>query len=179
MNLFKNHYELIFKRNFVSKFLLKYLKNISTLTKIILYFSCRKFELKHVTKLFLFIELITYQKNKLLKCGLTKIVLHIKKGYPTHWFVYLIKNKMYRFLYNAKILIHLGNIKKISVSRKNINFSLRLSKKIFIKKLYKQYVFLPLPILNIIFVTNSCNRNESFYLLKSLKIFSVSEAIIT
>lgn len=175
MNILENYYKKIIKQDLINKFSYNRLEDIPQLKKIILNFGCKSFELKSLASALLSLELISIHSGVLTKSKKANILLKIRQGNPVGCIVVLRKSKMYLFLFKllTNVFPSLKDFKGITVSKQlsNASFSFTLKNLINFKELEKQfYLFSNLPPLNITFVTNTKNKNELLYLLKSFKI---------
>lgn len=162
------------KYDLANKFFYKKTKKIPEIKKIILNFGCRTTEIKLLSASLLALELITSKKGKLTTTKRTNVVLKIRKGNPTGCKITLQKKQMFHFL--EKIFVNIfPNIKNFTGIKlnKNINiksFSYQLHDTLNFNELEEHYhLFNKLPNLNITILTNSRNKKELIFILKSIQ----------
>lgn len=175
MNILENYYKKVIQYDLINKFSYTNLNDIPQLKKIILNFGCKNFEIKNILSALLSLELITMKSGSLTKSKRSNVLLKIRKGYPVGCTVVLRKHKMYWFFFKllSEVFPNLKSFKSLSVSKKlgKTSFSFTLKDLIHFKELENQfYLFINLPPLNIILVTNTKTKQELLYLLTSFKL---------
>nr|YP_009495561.1 ribosomal protein L5 [Nitzschia sp. (in: diatoms)]AWQ64291.1 ribosomal protein L5 [Nitzschia sp. (in: diatoms)] len=173
--MLENYYKKVIQYDLINKFSYTHLDEIPKLKKIILNFGCKNSDIKNLASALFSLELITTNQGSLVKSKRSNILLKIRKGNPVGCVVVLKKEKMYNFCFKliSKVFPSLKDFKGIKISKKLgiTSFSFTLKDLISFKELEKQfYLFINLPPLNIILVTNSKTREELIYLLHSFKI---------
>ena len=176
MHFLEYFYNNNFKYDLINKFYYANIKKIPTITKIILNFKCNNNDLKNLSSTMLAIEIITNQKGTLTKSKHSIVYLKIRKGNPTGCKVILKKKLLINFLTNQLIEI-LPKTKNFNVKnnkqmvKKTNTFSYKIKNNFYFSKLENHYyLFNSLPTLNITIVTNTNNKNEILFILKTFKI---------
>lgn len=176
MNFLQTHYYKTIKRELLNKFSYKKINNIPELTKIVLNFKqTNKHEFEYFATLFLAFELITHKSGNFTISKKSNIKINIKRGSPIGLKLILKKKRMYNFLIKLiiEILPKLKNLKNLKFSDKNnINFlSYQLNNNtIFFEFENNFFLFKNLPKLNLTFVNDAKNKNESLFIFHSFRI---------
>ena len=172
MNSLKKYYNNIIKYNFITKFNYKKITNIPEVTKIIINFNCKNFELKHLATSLLALQLITKKKGTLTTAKKPNIILKIKKGNPVGCKVNLKKKDMYSFLliFITKIVPFLKDVIQKKIKKNNV-ITYTITNTLIFKELEKNYLmFNNLKNININIVTTAKTKQELFFFSKLLKI---------
>lgn len=180
MRILESYYKKTIRYDLINKF--NYIKNVNEipqLKKIILNFGCKSVEVRNIASTFLALELITTCQVSLVKAKRSNILLKVRKGNPVGCVVVLRKKQMYSFAFKlvSEVFPNLKGFKGISLSKKLIqpNFSFTIKDLINFTELEKQfYLFIDLPPMNVVFVTNTNTKQELKYLLQSFKIPIIS-----
>lgn len=174
MNLFKDYYKYIIKKDFINKFKIKLNKKIPKIKKIILSFGCENFSIQKLSSTVLALNVLAQKKSSISPSKTPNILLKIQKGQPAGCKVTLQKNEIYLFInkLNLEILPKLKNFLGFKIKKQRFNFFLRLhGNKIQLQEFEKSYpLFSNLPTLNINIVTNTNNEQKILFLAKSFKI---------
>ena len=172
MNILNTYYSNIIKYNLITKFDYKKIDNVPEITKIILNFNCKNFELKHLATSLLALQLITKKKGTLTTAKKPNIILKIKKGNPVGCKINLKKMYMYNFLFIfiTKIVPRFKNVMKKKIKKINV-VTYTITNTLTFKKLEKNYlIFNSLKSVNINIVTTAKTKQELFFIFKLLKI---------
>ena len=174
MNILENYYKKIIRYDLINRFSYFHLNEIPCLKKIVLNFGCKNVEIKNISASLLSLELITKKRGSLTRAKRSNILLKIRKGHPVGCVVVLKKKEMYDFFLklSTEIFPNLKDFKGLMTSKKikQTSFSFTLKDLINFKELEKQfYLFINLPPLNIIIITNSKTKQELLYLLNAFK----------
>ena len=179
MNILENYYKKVIKYDLINKFSYTQLNEIPQLKKIILNFGCKDLELRSMASALLSLELITSQQGSLVRSKRSNVLLKVRKGNPVGCVVVLQKKEMYEFLFKlvSEIFPNLKDFKGLSLSKKlgTTSLSFTLKDLINFKELEKQfYLFIKLPPLNVVLLTNTNTKKELIYLLSSFKLPLIS-----
>jgi len=162
------------KYELANKFFYKNTKKIPKIKKITLNFGCKTTEIKHLAASLLALEIITSKKGKLTTAKKSNIILKIRKGNPIGCKITLQKKQIFNFL--EKIFIYIfPNIKNFSgikltetINPKSLSF--RLTDTFNFNEFEEHYyLFNNLPNLDITITTNSKNKEELIFILKSMQ----------
>lgn len=163
------------KYELVNKFKYNNIKDIPKLKKIVLNFGCKTAEVKQLASSLLAIELITNQNGTFTRTKNSNILFKIRKGNPTGCKVTLQKFQAFNFL--EKFLVEIFPALKIF---KGFKITKKIKKSFFSYELHETfsfselesnyYLFNNLPKLNITLITNSKNKKELIYILKSFQL---------
>ena len=174
MHFLQNFYSKTLKYDLINKFIYKNTSKIPKIQKIILNFGSKTVDFKKLTSSLLVLEWITSQKGILTKTKKSNILLKIRKGNPVGCKVTLRKYNLYNFF--ARIIIEIlpkiKSIKKLEITQKlkKNSFSYELHNIFTFSELENYYYFLSnLPKLDISLVTNTKNKKELLFLLKSFQ----------
>nr|WDD39304.1 ribosomal protein L5 [Gomphonema parvulum] len=175
MHFLTKFYNKNLKYELINKFIYNKSNTVPKLKKIILNFGCKTADLKQLSSSLLAIELITNNKGVMTKTKKANILFKIRKGNPTGCKVILSKFNAYNFL--SKLIIEifpkLKNFSGFSSNKKiKINaVTYDLHETFAFKELENHYyLFNNLSKLNITIVTNTKNKEEMIFLLKSLQL---------
>ena len=173
MKFLKNYSDNIIKYDLINKFSYKRTIDIPKFEKIILSFSFKKYEFKSLIAALIALELLTFQNPTITKSKVSNISLKVRKGHPIGCKLTLRKNFLFNFFFKLLNEFLLTNGKKVNVKKqKNKSFSFTVKNILIFNELERNYRFFKnLSNLNITFVTNSKNKNNLLFLLKSYKIF--------
>lgn len=173
MIFLKKYYENVIKYDFLNKFSYINYKKIPKIEKIILSFNSKKFDFKLLTSTLLALKLITNKTGQLTIAKKPNLLLKVRKGNPVGCKVILTKQFMYTFL-EKLIFDILPKMKKplnLKTIPKTRSLSFNIDNALIFKELEKNYfLFNSLKYLQIIFVTNTTNKNEMFFLFNSFKL---------
>lgn len=170
-----NNYQKIIKYDLLNKFYYNNIKKIPELQKVTLNFACKTPEIKFISSSLLALELISYKRGCLVKSRKPSLMLKIRKGHPVGCALTLQKTQMYDFVYKISSVV-LPNSKEftgLTFKRKGSanSFTLTINQLACFEELKGQfYLFNRLPPLNVNLVTNTANRSELFYLLRSFRL---------
>lgn len=175
MNILEYYYEKIIKYDLLNKFSYTQSKDLPKLTKIILNFGCKSFDIRKLASSLLALELITQKTGFLTTSRRANILLKIRKGHPVGCAVILEKTKMYQFFFKllTEVFPILKDFKGVYLSKEleKTSFSFTLKELIAFDELEKHfYLFNQLPPLNITLITNTKTKRELLYLLQSFKV---------
>jgi large subunit ribosomal protein L5 len=175
MNILEYYYEKVIKYDLLNKFFYARSQDLPKLTKIVLNFGCKSFEIKKLAASLLALELITNKPAFLTTSKKANVLLKIRKGHPVGCAVILEKKKMYQFYFKllTEVFPILKDFKGIPLTKhlKEKSFSFTLKELIVFDELGKHfYLFNSLPPLNITLVTNTKSQKELLYLLKAFKV---------
>lgn len=170
-----NFYNKTLKYDLYNKFNYQKVEKLPKLKKIILNFGCKTTDIKNLSASLLALELITHKKGTLTTSKKPNILLKIRKGHPVGCKVTLTKQIMFNFL--EKLIIQIfpktKNFEGLKVSRnlKPNMFSYDIHNTFTFTELEEHYhLFNNLQKLNITFVTQTTNKKELLFLLKSLQL---------
>ena len=173
MKFLKYYGEKIIKYDFINKFNYKNMNEIPGLKKITLNFGCKNFTIQKFAITLLALEIITTKKCTLTISKTPNILLKIQKGHPAGCKVILEKKIMYHFLTKLflEILPKLKDFIGLKIGIETYTFSFQLtSNTLMLKEFEEQYpLFSNLPNLDINISTNSKNKKEILFMIKSLK----------
>jgi large subunit ribosomal protein L5 len=173
MHYLEDFYTKNLKYDLINKFLYTSVKKLPKLKKIVLNFGCKTTNIKTLAANLLALELIHSKKGSLRTAKLPNLVFKIKKGNPTGCILTLNNNSKVNFI--AKILIEtLTKIKQFDglklKSEKNC-LSYTIKNSFNFTCLEEHYsLFNNLSNLNITIITNSCAKEETLFILKSLQL---------
>jgi large subunit ribosomal protein L5 len=173
MNFLKYYNEKIIKQDLINKFKFNNLNEIPYLKKITLNFGCKNFTIHKFATTMLALEIIVKKKSTLTISKHANVLLKIQKGQPAGCKVVLKKKMMYDFLTKLilDILPKLKNFLGFKIKLKISIFSFKLyNNEIVLQEFEEQFpLFNNLPNLDIDILTNSKNKKELLFLIKSLK----------
>jgi len=172
MRFLKNYSENIVKYDLINKFTYKKTVDIPKFEKIVLNFTFKKYEFKSLISSLIALELLTFQKSTITKSKVSNISLKVRKGNPIGCKLTLRKNFMFNFFFKLLNEFLLITDKKINVKKqKDKSFSFIIKNILVFSELEKNYRFFNnLSNLNITLVTNSKNKDNLLFLLKSYKV---------
>lgn len=186
MNILENYYTKIVRRDLINKFSYTHLSQIPQLKKIIINLGCKNSDIKSIAPALFSLELITAKRGFLVKSKRSNVLLKIRKGNPVGCIVVLKKKQMYEFLFKllAEVFLSFKSFTSLNaISRNKTSFSFTLKNLINFRELKKQfYLFIKLPSLNVILITNAKTEVELIYLLHSFKLVKslvILQAIVT
>lgn len=175
MHYLEKFYNQTLKYELINKFKYSNIKNLPKIKKVILNFSCKTADIRQLASSLLAIELITSQQGKLTKTNYPQILFKIRKGNPTGCKVILRKFNMLNYM--SKILIEIvPRIKNFNGFQLNKNsqkntFSYQLTENFSFSELENNYsLFKNLSKLNVTIITNSSDKIELLYLLKTYQL---------
>lgn len=174
MQFIKNFYLTTLNYDLVNKFKYKNTKELPKIKKIILNFGFQNNDIKNLASSLLALEIITNQYGVLTLTKKSNILLKLRKGNPVGCKVTLRNSNMYNFF--SKMLLEIfpkiknfdgfKNYKKI---KKN-TFSYNINDIFNFQELENHYyLFNNLPKCNVTIITNAKNKQELFFILKSLR----------
>lgn len=172
MKFLKYFYLNKLRYNISNKFLYSNIKKLPKIKKIILNFGCKTTEIKKLAASLLALKLIAHKKGKLTKTSQSNILLKIRKGSPTGCKITLRKSMIFNFLTKTlnEIFPKTKNFTGFLINKINKKnaFSYNLYETFTFTELEEHYhIFKDLPKLHITIVTNTKNKNELIFLLKS------------
>jgi large subunit ribosomal protein L5 len=173
MHYLEDFYTKNFKYDLINKFFYTNIKKLPKLKKIVLNFGCKTTNIKTLATNLLALELISSKKGSLRTAKQPNLVIKIKKGNPTGCILTLNNNSKVNFI--ARILIEtLTKIKqldglKLKNEKRCLSYTIKNSFSFTcLEKHY--YLFNHLSNLNITIITNSCKKEETLFILKSLQL---------
>jgi large subunit ribosomal protein L5 len=175
MHFLTQFYNKNLKYELINKFIYTKSNSIPKLKKIILNFGCKTADLKQLASSLLAIELITNKKGIMTRTKKANILFKIRKGNPTGCKIILSKFNAYNFL--SKLIIEIfPKLKNFSglnsdkkIKKNAVSYDLRET--FTFKELENHYyLFNNLSKLNVTIVTNTKNKKEMIFLLKSLQL---------
>ena len=175
MHYLTKFYNKNLKYELINKFTYNKTNTIPQLKKIILNFGCKTADLKQLSSSLLALEFITNKRGFMTKTKKSNILFKIRKGNPTGCKVVLSKFSAYNFMSKliTEIFPKLKNFSEYysyKKMKKNA-FSYNLHETFTFKELENHYyLFNNLSKLNITIVTNTKNKEEMIFLLKSLQL---------
>lgn len=161
------------KYDLINKFVYNETKSLPACKKIILNFGCRTADIKQLSSGLLAFELITNQKGKLTTTKYSNILFKIRKGNPTGCKITLTKYSLFKnfFIILNEIFPKLKNFTGFDQKSNSKNFSYKLTEIFSFYELTNHYyLFNNLSTLNITIITNSKNKKENIFILKSFKL---------
>jgi len=170
MHRFQNYNFNIIKYDLINKFIYNKVTQIPKLQFIVLRFDIKTLNIKFLMSALLALELLTLQKGKFLRSKKSNITVKIRKGHPVGSIVVLRNRKKIRFLV---ILINkiICSQLKLTAALKTQTFSFKISDILVFNELKDNYQFFKnLRNLHINLVTNSQNKSELKFLIKSYKL---------
>lgn len=178
MQFIKYFHNKKLKYDLINKFIYNNINKIPELKKIVLNIGCKKTEIKKLSANFLALRLITTNNHKgtLTTAKKPNILLKIKKGDPVGCKLILQKTTMFNFF--SKILVEsfsssIKEFEELNFTNKKLKntLSYELNDILKLPELEKNYNLLKNTTkLGITFVTNSKNKSELLFLLKSLQL---------
>ena len=173
MHYLEDFYNKNLNYDLINKFFYINIKKLPRLKKIVLNFGCKTTNIKTLAANLLALELINSKKGSLRTAKQPNLVLKIKKGNPTGCILTLNNNSKINFI--AKILIEtLTKIKQLNglklKSEKNcLSYTIKNSFNFACLENH-YYLFNNLSNLNITIITDSCKKEETLFILKSLQL---------
>jgi large subunit ribosomal protein L5 len=174
MNFLKTYNKKIIKHDLINKFYYKNIKKIPEIKQLTLNFGCKNFNLQNFATTLLALEILTTKKGKLTLAKNVNVFMKIQKGQPAGCKLVLRKKEI-DFFFNKLFIEILPKIKnftglKIQTKASTFYFQL-LNNQIVLQEFESQYpLFAKLPHLDVHISTNSKNRKELIFLIKSIKI---------
>nr|QII42425.1 ribosomal protein L5 [Phaeodactylum tricornutum] len=175
MYFLKHFYIKTLKQELINKFSYKHTKQLPELKRITLNFGLEANEMKGLAISVLALELIAKQKVCLTNTRGPNIRLKTRKGHPAGCKTTLSKKAMFPFFIKTLVEI-LPKIKnftgfKITFEMEKSVLSFQIKDVFSFTELERQYnLFNSISKLDVAFVTNSVDRKETIFILKSLQL---------
>lgn len=175
MNFLDYFHKKTLKFDLINKFHYKNIKTLPELKTVVLSFSSKTNELKSIATNLLALELITNQTGTLTVSKRPNLLLKIRKGNPAGVKLSLRKTLLANFLSKSfdEIFSRIKNFDGIKINQKIektvVSFAIKNTLN-FSELSEHYYLFNNLPILSLTFITSVRTKEETLFLLKSLKL---------